>query len=494
MMSDKIAALYGGTISVSRPLRRCMTAGVFVSLLGTAALAAPTAPASANPDGTGPSPTSGFGQAQSLQVSAPLAGPLFASPFSDDHLFGDWGGLHKRLKDHGVIVNLDWLTENAGNVTGGRRKGFDFSGQVALSVDFDLNKIMGWKDTAFHFLAVNGNGRSLSPDYLGDGLAAPQEIYGGRGNVVAHLVWAYGEKAFFDKHLNLAGGWLPVGSFFAASPLNCRLMNVITCGNPHPLPNYPGEADWPQASFGGIARYWFSPELYAMVGLFSVENDFGTGGGGSSGWAWADPHKSGVSVPVELAWIPSFGHDKLVGHYKFGFDHDTHRYPDVSNTTVPEGERITHPREMWYVTADQMLMRQGPGLTDGLIAFGGYVHGSPNVSPLKMQIFAGLTTTGAAWHRKADTVSVAWHVLQMSSAFTRAQEAAEFAGASFPLTIDGFTAYGPQNTEQLVEANYAIAVYRGVTFMPDFQYMIRPGATTRTPDAAILGFRSNINF
>lgn len=439
-------------------------------------------------------PNSGFASGQSLQVSAPIAGPLFASPFSNDHLFGDWAGARPWLKDHGIIINLDWLTENAGNITGGRRKGFDFAGQVALTVDLDLGTILGWKDTAFHFLAVNGNGRSLSPDYLGDTLAAPQEIYGARGNVIAHLVYAYGEKTFDHNHFTVAGGWLPVGSFFAASPLNCRLMNVITCGNPHPLPNYPGEHDWPQASFGGIARYWFSPQFYAMAGLFSVDTDFNTGGGGISGWAWADPHKSGVSVPVEAAWIPAFGHDKLIGHYKIGFDHDTHRYADVLNSTLPEADRITHPREMWYAIADQMLVRQGPGLTDGLIAFGGYVHGSANVSPLKSQVFAGLTTTGAAWHRSADTVTMAWHVLQMSSSFTRAQEAAELAGETFPLAIDGYNAYGPQNTEQVVELNYAAAVYRGVTLMPDFQYMIRPGATTRTPDAAILGFRSNINF
>ena len=82
----------------------------------------------------------------------------------------------------------------------------------------------------------------------------------------------------------------------------------------------------------------------------------------------------------------------------------------------------------------------------------------------------------------------------MSSSFTRAQEAAEAAGEAFPLAVDGFNAYGPQNTEQVAEINYAATVYRGVTLMPDFQYMIRPGATTRTPDAAILGFRSNINF
>ena len=62
---------------------------------------------------------------------------------------------------------------------------------------------------------------------------------------------------------------------------------------------------------------------------------------------------------------------KLIGHYKIGFDQDTHRYADVTNSTLAEADRITHPREMWYALVDQMLVRQGPNLTDGLIVFGG---------------------------------------------------------------------------------------------------------------------------
>lgn len=439
-------------------------------------------------------PNAGFATGQAVQVSTPSAGTLFASPFANQHLFGSWGGARPWLSDHGIEVDLNWLTENAGNVSGGRRGGFDFAGQVGLEVDLDLEKMLGWKGAAFHTMTVNGNGRSLSADYLGDGLAAVQQIYGGRGNVVAHLVYAYGEQSLFKGRLNLTGGWLPVGSFFAASPLYCRFMNVLFCGNPHPLPNYPGEMDWPQASFGGIVRGWIRPNLYAMVGLFSVDADFGTGGGGISGWSWADPHKSGVSIPVELGYIPSFGRDKLIGHYKLGYDHDTHRYADVTNS-LRSGDPISHPRDMWYVLADQMLVRQGPGLTDGLILFGGWVHGSDDVSPLTQQVFVGLTGSGTPWGRKGDTVGLSWHMIEMSGAYTKAQEAAALGGSAFPLTLDGFgPAYGPQNTEQVIEANYTVAIVDGVTIMPDVQYVIRPGASTATPNAAVLGFRTNVTF
>ena len=83
----------------------------------------------------------------------------------------------------------------------------------------------------------------------------------------------------------------------------------------------------------------------------------------------------------------------------------------------------------------------------------------------------------------------------MSGDFTRAEEIALEQGAALPITRDGFgPAYGPQNTEQTVELTYIIHVFRGVTLQPDFQYIIRPGATTNTADVAVLGFRTNVNF
>ncbi len=438
-------------------------------------------------------PNTGFAAGPSVQVAQPGIGPLFGSPFGNNHLFGDWDGARTWLEDHGIGVDLDWLTENAGNITGGRRQGFDFAGQVGFEVDLDLQKLIHLDGAAFHSMIVNGNGRNLSNDYIGDDLATVQEIYGGRGNVVARMVYAYYEQALAHDRIDVVAGWLPVGTYFASSPIYCDFVNVLFCGNPHPLPNYPGEADWPDASFGGQVRLLPIRQLYLMFGLYSVDTSYGNGGGGISGWAWADPHKSGVSIPVEIGWVPHLGRDRLVGHYKLGYDHDTHHYADVLASA--DGSATGHGRDMYYALADQMLVRQGPGDTDGVIVFAGYTHASDRVSPLTTQAFAGLISTGSAWHRPADTLGIAYHWIEMSGAFTRAEELAQLTGASLPITIDGFgPAYGPQNTEQVVELNYAASVIRGVTLIPDFQYIIRPGATTAIPDAAVLGFRTNITF
>jgi porin len=46
----------------------------------------------------------------------------------------------------------------------------------------------------------------------------------------------------------------------------------------------------------------------------------------------------------------------------------------------------------------------------------------------------------------------------------------------------------------ILEVNYNIHVYRGLTFQPDFQYVFRPNAQSNIKDAAVLGFRAHIEF
>ncbi|GAD26028.1 porin [Gluconobacter thailandicus F149-1 = NBRC 100600] len=54
--------------------------------------------------------------------------------------------------------------------------------------------------------------------------------------------------------------------------------------------------------------------------------------------------------------------------------------------------------------------------------------------------------------------------------------------------------YGIQNYGEVLEANYRIHVMRGVTFAPDFQYYFRPGGQSALHNAAMLGFKSHIQF
>ena len=368
------------------------------------------------PAGAQPAPgaaTGGFGISPSQQVATPGLGPLFGAPFGSGHLFGDWGGARTWLLDRGINVELDYLTESAGNVSGGRRRGFDYAGQAGLEIDLDFGKLANVPGLFLHTLAVQGNGRNLSADYIGDSLGTVQEIYGGRGNVLVHMVYTYLEKELDNQRIDLAAGWFPVGTYFASSPLNCDFMNVLGCGNPHPLPNYPGEPDWPAATWGAQFRVLPTPETYVMAGLFEVNPN----NGGISGFSWGEPGATGVSVPVELGWVPRWGAN-LVGHYKVGFDEDSSSYPRLLDDAAT---RVAGRRE-YYFLFDQMLKRLGPSDTDGVILLGGYVHADSAVSPLADHAYAGLVSSAHMLGRPKDSFGVKFDFIKMSSALTRAQE------------------------------------------------------------------------
>ena len=226
---------------------------------------------------------------------------LNSQPFGTDHLGGDWGGVRPWLEDHGIYIGLNYYPEIAAIVAGGQRQGIDYTSQLGLSVDLDGQRLLGWTGFAVHSVIVQRNGRSASADFLDDDLDAVQQIFGGGGDVAAHLVYLYGEQQFYGGMVDIAGGRLPVGTFFAASPIYCNFVNVIFCGNPHPLPVYPGEPDWPAATWGGMARVYVLPTVYAMGGVFQVNPNFG----GPSGWDLFIHGTTGVSVPLEVGWTPA---------------------------------------------------------------------------------------------------------------------------------------------------------------------------------------------
>jgi porin len=57
---------------------------------------------------------------------------------------------------------------------------------------------------------------------------------------------------------------------------------------------------------------------------------------------------------------------------------------------------------------------------------------------------------------------------------------------------DGAT--GVQTHEMILEVNYDIHVWRGLSFQPDFQYVIRPNAQANIHNAAVFGCRAHVWF
>jgi porin len=208
--------------------------------------------------------------------------------------------------------------------------------------------------------------------------------------------------------------------------------------------------------------------------LFQVNPNFGS----NSGWALFQQGSTGLSVPVEVGWVPGFGPNHLLGHYKFGFDEDTSSYPDLYLGSNGQPIALTgqpgqphNGRRMYYVLWDQMLMRTGKGDTDGVIAFGGWVHADRDISPLESQVFAGVVDPASFIGRPQDTLGFAASWFNVSGALTGTQQLEQEFG--LPLTGGGLgTPVRVQSSEEELEVVYNATVYRGVIITPDIQSSI----------------------
>ena len=435
----------------------------------------------------------GLNNGVSIGPSQALEPPSANMPGPSAHIFGDWGGLRTRLDRAGIDFSLDYIAEVAGNPSGGVKQGATYAGQIGFEADGDWNRIAGIPGLTTHVVLVNRQG-STDSTLFGDNLNPTQEIYGAGGNVGVHLVYAYAEESLANGRVDIAGGRMPLLNDFAASPLNCNFMNNALCGNPKLLPSADiGISSYPDAVWAGRIRVRPTADTYIQTGAYEVSQGLYNYKYIRSGFDFGklSTQDSGAEIPVEVAYEPQVGPDKLPGHYKLGFAYDTSTnnkyYTDQAQFL--NGVRSTGSKTEYWALADQMVFRTGPGPTNGLIVLAGYTHADPNLSNYSDQIFAAALYQDFWKARPDDTIGFLFNYTSISGALGKEQALDE----EFGLPIAG-GATGIQTHAENIEINYDIAVAPGVNFAPDFQYFFRPNAVGNIKDALVFGFKSHLNF
>jgi porin len=429
--------------------------------------------------------------ATETSVATPPPPPAYVAP-QVEHLLGDLGGIRTNLENQGIYLLLDATAEFAGNVSGGVKQGATSANQVAFEADIDWQRLAGFTGLSTHVIFVNRSGYSDSL-IIGDNVAPVQEIYGASGNVLVHLVSAYAELTLLGQRLDIAAGQMNVENDFASSPLYCNFMNNALCGDPKALPAGDlGHSAFPDGVWAGRIRVRPTPDTYIETGVYEVNQGLYTNQYFSTGFQTNMSQDSGVYVPVEVAYQPSIGADRLVGHYKVGFGYDSTLYKSFYNALAtapgqPEPGK-SHNFQFW-VLVDQMLVRQGAGDQDGVIALAGFAHNNPNVSAFAEQYFVGVIDRSFWRARPQDTIGLLFNYNTMSGTLGAVQ--AEQAAFGLPFS-NGAT--GVQTHEMILEVNYNIHAYRGVDFRPEFEYVFRPNAQSNIRNAAVLGFKANVQF
>ncbi len=437
----------------------------------------------------------------SAQLSASPAPPLPVPPVRlqagppIERLFGDWDGLQPQLESLGINLRINALTEFAGNVSGGTSRGSTFASQIGFSTDIDWERLAGVSGFSTHTIIVNRSGSSVSHSF-GDNLLPVQEIYGSGGNVALHLVSAYAQETLNDGRLDIAIGRMNVENDFASSPLYCTFMNNGLCGDPKALPAGDiGHSAYPDAAWAARVRVRPTPDTYLETGVYEVNQGLYSDANFRTGFKFDSSQDSGVYIPVEAAWEPTLGSDKLPGHYKLGFGYDSSStFKDFTNALAAAGvpgytSQFHTGNFQGWALADQMLVRNGPGDGDGIIALAGYIQNDQNNTSYAEQYFSGLLDRGFWDARPKDGIALLFTYVGVSSRLA----AVESIEQTLDLPLSN-NATGVQSHEMFIELTYDIPVYRGVDFQPDFQYVFRPNAQANIHDAAVFGFRARVEF
>jgi porin len=471
-----------------------MQIGKIASTLGSAALlmaVLEARPALAQAVNNGAGATSGKQIAGPTQPSAEQA----LDPPPIERLFGDWDSPQTKLWQEGVNLQFDAITEFAGNVSGGVKQGATFANQVGFGADLNWERLAGLTGLSTHLIVVNRSGSSDSA-LFGDNLSPVQEIYGSGGDVGVHLVSAYAEETLLDKRFDLELGRMNVENAFASSPLYCNFMNNGLCGDPKALPGGDrGHSAYPDAVWGSRIKVRPVPSVYVETGIYEVNQGLYSYANFRSGFKFDDSQDSGVYLPVEIGWEPKFGADQLPGHYKLGFGYDTSGgYEDYANALATAGvagytARSHRGNAQAWALFDQMLLRNGPGKSDGITGVAGFIHNDPRDTIYAEQYFGGLIDQDFWAARPKDSFGLLFMYYAMSSHLGEVQDIEQ--SLDIPLSN---SATGVQRHEIIFEAEYNIHVFRGVNFKPDFQYVIRPNAQANIGDATVFGFQAHVEF
>jgi porin len=393
-----------------------------------------------------------------------------------DHFFGDWLGVRTSLENAGVTPTLTYLTDIAGNVSGGKNQGVAYADNIGLNLLFDLNKLAGIDGGSFLLSMTQRDGSSLSQRHVHNAFSTQQDF----GGQTFHLLNVAYQQQLFDDHIELRIGRLSAGDDFLVSKYDYLFEQNGFDGNPVGIFfNAPGMSAYPAATWGALLKVLPTKRTYIMGGIYNGDASIRENEYHGANFSMDGPVFAIGEMGYRCNGLP--GDSQYLGDYKVGGWYDDNLYTDYNSGASTRGN--------WgaYALFDQVVLPFGEMYSNrGLGIFGSAIL-SPDETRSQLPYFftGGFAWRGISEARPTDMVAFGFEWGQFSDDL----RSSELREADLGEPIAG------QGHEEVMEWLYRFNFdKRRLFFQPDIQYVIHPDGTETYRNALVLGCQIGINF
>ncbi len=394
------------------------------------------------------------------------------SLWSQQYMFGDWGGARSRLAEKGVtfdVINIgDFQTDIAGSQT---HHGAYF-GRFRASSDINFNKLANFDGELF-FSSVwqygqNLSGRYLNVNTLSSSIAGTEsyridQIWYQQGLLhdlfkvkLGQLVAVdeFGATDFFDILFNDELGYAPNALFTAKQPFSPA--------------GKPGVIVWSDLSV-------LTPGLYAKAGVFTAyENAYRPD---KYGVDYNDDFDHGAVASFEIGYREQ--KTDYAGVYKIGLNiNDLSVYSNPATGKQYRGDFTAYgiaEKTVYHPMDDHGKLDLRKGL-DLLLEF----VGAPNDrNPLAYEVTAGARYTGLIPGRDQDKTGLGFIYSENSSAYSEAYAVTHGHGLGGEATI---------------EVDYQVNPTSWFSVQLDNQFIVNPGGDSQRSGIDIVALRTIFRF
>ena len=400
-----------------------------------------------------------------------------------DTLTGDWGGQRTALKERGLDISMTYIGEVFDVLSGGLAQRASYQGRFDLTVDADLDKLLGWKgaSASFTVFQIHSTSRNVAENV--GSIADPSNI---DALQTTRLFTAWFQQNFFDDRLSIRIGQLGLdledftsatsgglinGTFGWATVLGANMLN--------------GGPAYPLAVPGVRVAIKPTDDITLLGALVSgnpagpncndlpqVCNRYGLTFSFSGGALLVGEVQYAINQAKQAAGMP--------GVYKLGAWHETADFPDQRFPGVMH-------QGNWgvYGIADQTVWRNA-GSSLSLFVRTGASPSDRNL--ISWYVDGGFGVKGPISGRPDDVFTFGVAYQNISPNVAQADRDAGLAVI--------------RSNEIVFEATYQAQLAPWWIVQPDLQYIVHPGGKVPDPNnplvpvknATIVGLRSIMKF